>query len=73
LSYAQNVDEVYEWIEEELHLSGWQADALSLFQEILSSERSDRPLADELDLRWSPLCASDDSLTYKCAENELMT
>lgn len=72
-SYAKNIAEVHEWINENLHPVGWQVNVLSVCQRMLQSDRSQRPVAEELYTIWSSLSASVECITCQCEMNVAMT
>lgn len=72
-SYAKNIAEVHEQISESLHPVGWQANVLSVCQRMLHSDRSQRPVLEELCTIWSSLSTSGECMTCRCEMNMAMT
>lgn len=65
-SYAKNIAEVHEWINENLHPVGWQANVLSVCQRMLRSSWSQRPSAKELYTTWSSWSMSGECMSCRC-------
>lgn len=72
-SYAKNISEVHEWINENLNPVGWQANVLSVCQRMLHSDRFRRPVLKELRMIWSSLSTSGDCMTCRCEMNVAIT
>lgn len=72
-SYAKNIAKVHEWINENVHPVGWQANVLSVCQNMLHSDRSQRPVAEELYTVWSSFSTAGECMTCKCEVNVAMT
>ncbi|KAJ5117589.1 hypothetical protein N7448_011221 [Penicillium atrosanguineum] len=65
-SYAKNIGKIHEWMDENLHLVGWQGSFLSACQRMLYYDRTRRPVAEELVSLWESLSASDERLACRC-------
>ncbi|CAP79205.1 Pc06g02120 [Penicillium rubens Wisconsin 54-1255] len=72
-SYAKNILEIHEWIHKNLHPIDWQATILSSCQRMLHPDRSQRPVAEELDSIWSSFSASGECMACNCESVAAMT
>ena len=68
-SYANQIEEVHEWMNTNLHSTGWQHDLLGICTRMLHVDRYSRPCAEDLEKELSLHSAADPSLICNCAKN----
>lgn len=72
-SYAKNISEVHEWVKKNIPAFDRGHDILSVCQRMLHPDRSQRPVADELDSIWSSLSTTDELMACQCERDVAIT
>lgn len=70
-SYANQINNVHEWMKDSLYCTGWQHDLLETCTKMLCIDRHSRPCADDLEKAWNLLLVEDSSMICDCSKNAI--